>query len=79
MNTSKRWLDGKEEKMKYGLGKEDLQKILKGLCIALGGALLTYLSSIIGQIDFGIYTPIVVAVGSVIINTCVKILDGVKN
>lgn len=76
--TGKRFIDGKEENMKYTLGKEDLQKILKGLCIALAGSLLTYISSIITQIDFGTYTPLVVAFWSVISNTVVKILDGVK-
>lgn len=61
---------------KYTLGKEDLLSLLKGLGIALGGAFLTYLSSVLGQIDFGTYTPIVVAVFSLLINVGRKVLDG---
>lgn len=64
--------------MKYSLGKQDLTKIFKGLIIALSGAFLTYLSSIIGQVDFGIYTPIVVAVLAAVVNVGWKILDGVR-
>ena len=69
---------GKEEKMKYTLGKEDLEKIAKGAIIAVGGALLTYLTNILTQVNFGDFTGIAVAVGGIIINTCWKVLDGVK-
>lgn len=64
---------------KYQLNKEDGLKILKGACIALGGALLTYLSSIIGQINFGDFTPIVVALLSILINAGIKFLSGEKS
>jgi hypothetical protein len=64
--------------MKYGLGKQDLEKILKGLVIALGGALLTYVADIITKINFGDLTPVIVALGGVILNICWKLLDGVK-
>lgn len=65
--------------MKYTLGSQDVQKILKGLIIALIGATLTYLSAVIVKVDFGIYTPLIVSFWSVIANTVWKILDGVKS
>ncbi len=68
-----------EIKMKYTLGSQDVQKILKGLIIALIGATLTYLSAVIVKVDFGIYTPLIVSFWSVIANTVWKILDGVKS
>lgn len=60
--------------MKYRLNKQDLLKIAVGAGIALGGAFLTYLAEIIGQVDFGDYTPIVVSISSVLINAGRKFL-----
>lgn len=48
--------------------KENLIKIVKGAGIAIGGALLTYLASFISETDFGQWTPIVVALGGILIN-----------
>lgn len=48
--------------------KENLIKIAKGAGIAMGGALLTYLASFISETDFGIWTPVVVAIGGILIN-----------
>jgi len=48
--------------------KDNLIKIAKGAGIAVGGALLTYLSSYISSTDFGVYTPLVVALGGILIN-----------
>jgi hypothetical protein len=61
---------------KFTLNAEDLTKIGRGLLIALAGAVLTYLASIIGNVDFGPYTPVVVAVGSTLINAGLKFLQG---
>jgi hypothetical protein len=59
----------KESKSKsLELNKEDITKVGKGAIIAICGALLTYISEIITEIDFGEYTPMVVAVGGVLIN-----------
>jgi len=66
------------ESKKYSLNKEDLKKILIGACIALGGSFLTYLSAILTQIDMGIYTPVVVAIFSILINTGKKFIEGIK-
>ena len=52
----------------FTLTKENLIKIAKGAGIALGGALLTYLASFVSSTDFGIYTPVVVALGGILIN-----------
>jgi hypothetical protein len=54
--------------MKYKLDKENLVKIAKGAGIAIGGALITYLAELLPSVDFGVYTPLVVALGGVLIN-----------
>ena len=61
---------------KFSWNDEDIKKILVGACIAIGGAFLTYLSSIITNIDFGDYTPIIVAIASILINAGKKFLEG---
>ena len=48
--------------------KENYLKIAKGAGIAIGGALITYLASYISSTDFGVYTPVVVAIGGILIN-----------
>lgn len=48
--------------------KENLIKIAKGACIAAGGAILTYLAEQLPNIDFGVYTPVVVSLMSILIN-----------
>ena len=64
------------ESKKYLLNVEDGKKILKGLGVALGGAAVTYLATIVAQTDFGVYTPIVVALASVAVNALRKFLAG---
>jgi len=59
---------------RFSLTKEDGMKILKGAVIALFGALLTYASEIVTQVDFGTYTAIVVSLSSVLINAGYKFL-----
>lgn len=61
---------------KYHFSKDDVEKILLGAAIAVGGALLTYVAQVIGQIDFGPYTPIIVALASILINAARKFLQG---
>ena len=63
--------------VKIMLGKIDIKKILTGAGIAMAGALLTYLTQIITNINLGEWTPIIVAIWSIIVNTLRKILDGV--
>lgn len=60
---------------KYQLTWNDLEKVGKGLLIALAGAALTYLTEQIPNIDLGEWTPIVVAFWSVIVNAARKWLS----
>lgn len=60
------------------LGKIDIKKIGVGAGIAVAGALLTYLTQVVTDMDLGEWTPIVVAVWSIIVNALRKILDGVR-
>lgn len=62
--------------MKYTLGKEDLKSIGRGALIAVAGALLTYLSAVVSNTDFGFYTPLVVAFFGIVANILKKSLDG---
>lgn len=61
---------------RYKLNKEDGMKILKGAGIALGGTLVTYLLETIPAVDFGAYTPMVVGVTSILLNSLRKWLSG---
>jgi len=57
----------------YSLGGADYQKLGLGLIIAMVGAGLTYLESTIPGVDFGpTWTPIVVAINSVLVNVIRK-------
>ena len=53
---------------RFSLNLLELRKVGKGLLIALIGAALTYLSAYMSGADFGMYTPLVVAVWSVVTN-----------
>jgi urea transporter len=62
------------ESKKYQLTKEDFNKIAKGAMIAVGSALATYLQTTISEIDFGSWTPLVVAFNGILINAAQKYL-----
>jgi hypothetical protein len=62
---------------KYQLNKEDLEKIGVGLIIALGGAALTFFEELVPNFDFGVYTPLGVALNSALINAARKFLSGI--
>jgi hypothetical protein len=53
---------------RFSISKEDLTKVGKGALIAGAGAVLTYLSSAITGLDFGVYTPIVVSAFGILVN-----------
>lgn len=57
---------------KYELNKEDGLKIAKGAGIAIGSALVVYLTDIIPNIDWGVYGPVMVAVSGVLLNAVRK-------
>jgi len=50
------------------LKPKDWKKILTGAGIAIGGAALTYVAETVPNIDFGVWTPVAVAVASVLVN-----------
>jgi hypothetical protein len=53
---------------KFSLINLDWEKIGVGAGVAIGGALLTYTAELIPMIDFGDYTPLVVALLGILIN-----------
>ena len=61
---------------KYKLNKDNAVKIAKGAGIAMGGALSVYLLQLLPQIDFGIYTPAIVGIASILINA---VREALKN
>lgn len=63
---------------RFELNKEDGIKILTGAGIATGGALLTYLLEILPNVNFGEFTPVIVAIFSILINAGKKFLEGKK-
>jgi len=58
--------------------KQDGKKILVGAGIAISGALLTYLANLIPNINFGDFTPVVVAIFSILINAGRKFIENKK-
>lgn len=59
---------------KYSLVSEDLKRIGVGALVAVGGALITYLADTIPNVDFGVYTPVIVALNSILLNSLRKYL-----
>jgi hypothetical protein len=66
------------ESKRFSINKDDLKKIAVGALVALGGALLTYVTETLVQVDFGQWTPLVVSMSSVLINTARKFLAEVR-
>ena len=64
--------------MSFLLNKEKWISVGKGLLIAVGGAAATYLATITTQLDFGPFTPMIVAGFSVAINYIRKALEQLK-
>lgn len=61
---------------KYSLNKEDALKIGKGAIIAVSGALLTYALQVVGTIDFGTNTVLIVPILTILINAGLKFIQG---
>lgn len=57
---------------------EDVKKVLIGAGVAMGGALLTYIADLIPSVNFGDYTPVVVAMLSVLVNMGRKLISETK-
>ena len=65
------------ESKKYSLNAKDLSSIGRGMLYAGGGAICVYLLSVLGDINFGpTFTPLVVAVASIGLNTAIKFFKG---
>lgn len=64
----------KNESKQFNLNNVDYKKILTGAGIALLGALATYLQDTIPGVDFGLYTPVIVALNSIIVNAIRKFI-----
>lgn len=60
---------------RWSLIKQDLKSLAIGAGIALLGVLATYLEDNIPGIDFGAYSPIVVAINSILVNTIRKFIS----
>lgn len=65
-----------KESKKFSLNAVDLKSLWIGLLITLSGAALTYAADNLTNIDFGTYTPFVVPVAALAINTARKYLAG---
>lgn len=61
---------------KYSLNAIDWKKIGIGAGVAVGGALATYAAQVFGSIDFGVYTPVAVAIFGILLNAARKFLQG---
>lgn len=61
---------------RFTLNQGDVIKILTGAGIAMGGALVTYLTQIVGEIDLKEWTPVFVAIASIGINALKKFIEG---
>lgn len=64
---------------KYSLNKQDAIKIGKGAIIAVSGAFLTYALQVIGTIDFGTNTVLIVPIMTILINAGLKFIQGGDN
>jgi hypothetical protein len=63
---------------KFSLAQEDLKKIGKGFLIALGGAVIAYLTNLSGIIDYsqyGIYAPYAMLGVSTLSSTVINIIQ----
>lgn len=51
------------------INSEDVTRILKGAMIAVAGALVVYIADVIPTIDFGVWSPLAVALASIAVNS----------
>ncbi len=63
---------------RWHLNIRDGKSLLKGLLITVGGAVLVWLLKVIPDIDFGAYTPFIVPLAALIINSILKMLTDEK-
>jgi hypothetical protein len=61
---------------KYSFDSVTMKKIGTGALIAGAGAILTYISQNIAQVNYGIYTPMVVSLLSIAVNALREYIKG---
>lgn len=61
---------------KYTLDTFDWKKVLIGAGVAATGALLTYITQVVTNLEPGIYTPLIVSGWSIVANIVRKWLEG---
>jgi len=52
----------------FHFGSVELHSLLKGLGVALAGALIVWIPTVLSGIDFGVWTPLAVSLASVFVN-----------
>ena len=63
------------ETKRFTFNQEKLLSIAKGACIAMLGALLTYITTFLSGQDFGEFTPLLVAGWSMLVNVLKKYVE----
>ena len=63
-----------EKSKRYSLNARDFKSIIIGGAIAGAGAVLTYLLSVLPEIDFGTLTPLIAGVLAIFINSTMEAL-----
>jgi len=67
-----------EKQVAQSFDQKSLKKIGKGAIIAGGGAVLTYILQYLSAMDFGIFTPLVVALCGIAINATKEYFSGIQ-
>jgi len=65
-----------EEQKAFSFDAITITKIGKGALIAGGGAFIVYALNALGELSFGVYTPIVTACVSILINVIREYING---
>jgi hypothetical protein len=60
----------------FSLNAFDWKKVATGAGIAVAGALLTYVTQVVASLEPGPWTPVIVAVWSVVVNIVKKWIAG---
>lgn len=60
---------------RFTLDKIDWMKIGTGLAVAIAGALAVYVPQVVGWIDWGQWTPVVMIVAQVVVNALRKFIS----
>jgi len=67
-----------ENSKKFTLNSIDWKKIGRWAIVAVLGAVATYLMDTIPNLDFGQFTPVIVALNSILVNSIRKFITWLK-